>query len=210
MVPSATQARRWGSATSALVRRLATVAEPVNQGALARELGVSQPRISQIIRLLTKAGVNVNQLDDPTQRRRLVDLYVRHHRQDTESDTPYYGLDTPYEQVHQLVYEARRAAVRVTVSADLAPDLVAPWRSPVLTVVYVDRPFTPESLVPAMARGEASVIVRLPTDSALVEPWETRRDLPLAHPVQQVWDLYDLGGEDRIEAADRLLSHVSP
>jgi len=157
---------------------------------------------------LTQAGINLNRLDDPSQRRLLVDLYVRHHRQDTESDALYYGLDAPYDQVHELVHEARRAAVRVAVSADLAPDLVAPWRSPTLTVVYVDRPFTPGSLVPALARGEASVIVRLVTDPALVEPGEVRRDLPLAHPVQQVWDLYDLGGGDRIEAANRLLDAV--
>jgi hypothetical protein len=28
--------------------------------------------------------------------------------------------------------------------------------------------------------------------------------VPLADPVQQWWDLHDLGGEDRLEAADRL------
>jgi len=181
----------------------------VNQVALARELGVSQPRISQIVRLLTQHGVAVNQFHSPTQRRRLVDLYVRHHRQDTKSDAFFYGLDTPYEQVEQLVDEAHRARVRIAVSADLAPDLIAPWRTPTLTVVYAQRPFGPQSLVPAMARGEATIIVRTVTDSALLEPWETHRGIPLSHPVQQVWDLHDLGGEDRKEAADRLLSQVS-
>lgn len=28
--------------------------------------------------------------------------------------------------------------------------------------------------------------------------------IPLVDPVQQIWDLHDLGGEDRAEAADRL------
>lgn len=208
MVSSSTQARRWGSATSALVRRLVTVAQPVNQVALARELGVSQPRISQILRLLAKHGIDVDLLGDPQQRRRLVDLYVHHHRPDNVAEALFYGLDAPYEQVRQVVDDARRARVRIAVSADLAPDLVAPWRTPTLTVVYSERPLVPGSLVPAMARGEASIIVRPIADAALLEPWETRRDIPLAHPVQQVWDLYDLGGEDRIEAAERLLNAV--
>jgi hypothetical protein len=30
------------------------------------------------------------------------------------------------------------------------------------------------------------------------------RDVPLADPLQQIWDLQDLGGADRIEAAGRL------
>ncbi len=30
----------------------------------------------------------------------------------------------------------------------------------------------------------------------------------LADPVQQIWDLHDLGGADRVEAADRLTAAV--
>ena len=55
--------RRWGPATSQLVRRLAVDAEPINQVALARDLRVSQPRISQILRLLVvprRSSMNVD------------------------------------------------------------------------------------------------------------------------------------------------------
>ena len=40
---------------------------------------------------------------------------------------------------------------------------------------------------------------------AAFEPWARVVDgIPVADPVQQIWDLHDLGGGDRIEAADRL------
>ena len=36
-------------------------------------------------------------------------------------------------------------------------------------------------------------------------PWPSAADsVPLTDPVQQWWDLGDLGGEDRLEAAGRL------
>lgn len=102
--------------------------------------------------------------------------------------------------------------IDVVVSADLGPDLLAPWRAPTLTVLYTsqDLDLEPVGFVKAMARGEASLITRYVSDRSLLEVWPepNRRDLPLAHPLQQFWDLYDLGGSDRREAADRLISRV--
>jgi hypothetical protein len=203
--------RRWGPATSQLVRRLAVDAEPINQVALARDLQVSQPRISQILRLLANHEIDIEHLDDPEQRRRLVDLYVRYHRPYAVSESLFYGLDPVYEQVRLVIEAASRQDVRVTVSADLAPDLVAPWRTPTLTVVYAEAPLNlePSLFVPAMARGEATLLIRHVSDDSLLDPWPTSRpDIPIVHPVQQVWDLYDLGGEDRIEAAQRLIDRT--
>jgi hypothetical protein len=201
--------RRWGPATSQLVRRLAVDAEAINQVALARDLQVSQPRISQILRLLANHDIDIEHLDDPEQRRRLVDLYVRYHRPSAVSESLFYGLDPAYEQVRQVIEAASRQDVWVAVSADLAPDLIAPWRTPTLTVIYAEASLDlePSLLVPAMARGEATLLIRHVSDDSLLAPWSTSRpDIPIVHPVQQVWDLYDLGGEDRLEAADRLIS----
>ena len=203
--------RRWGSATSQLVRRLAVDAEPINQVALARDLQVSQPRISQILRLLANHDIDIEHLDDPEQRRRLVDLYVLHHRPYAVSESLFYGLDPVYEQVRQVIEAAFRQDVRMTVSADLAPDLIAPWRTPRLTVVYAEASvdLEPSLFVPAIARGEATLLIRHVSDDSLLAPWTTSRpDIPIIHPVQQVWDLYDLGGEDRIEAAERLIDRT--
>jgi len=96
----------------------------------------------------------------------------------------------------------------MTVSSDLAPDLIAPWRTPTLTVIYAEAALDlePGLFVPAMARGEATLLIRDISDDSLLDPWPTSRpDIPIVHPVQQVWDLYDLGGEDRLEAAERLI-----
>jgi hypothetical protein len=98
------------------------------------------------------------------------------------------------------------------VSADAAPDFVAPWRSPTLTAIYtnLDAPLDPAGFVPAMARGEASIVLRHVSDPSLLEPWQAPREapFPLAHPLQQIWDLRDLGGEDRFEASERLMRRV--
>jgi hypothetical protein len=193
------------------VRRLAVHAEPINQVALARDLQVSQPRISQILRLLANHDIDIEHLDDPEQHRRLVDLYVRYHRPNAVSESLFYALDPAYEQVRQVIEAANRQDVRVAVSADLAPDLIAPWRTPTLTVVYAEASvdLEPSLFVPAIARGEATLLIRHVSDDSLLAPWTTSRpDIPIIHPVQQVWDLYDLGGEDRIEAAERLIDRT--
>ena len=211
MTETQPRVRRWGPATSQLVRRLAVHAEPINQVALARDLQVSQPRISQILRLLANHDIDIEHLDDPEQHRRLVDLYVRYHRPNAVSESLFYALDPAYEQVRQVIEAANRQDVRVAVSADLAPDLIAPWRTPTLTVVYAEASvdLEPSLFVPAMARGEATLLIRHVSDDSLLAPWTTSRpDIPIVHPVQQVWDLYDLGGEDRIEAAERLIDRT--
>ena len=211
MTETQPRVRRWGPATSQLVRRLAVHAEPINQVALARDLQVSQPRISQILRLLANHDIDIEHLDDPEQHRRLVDLYVRYHRPNAVSESLFYALDPAYEQVRQVIEAANRQDVRVAVSADLAPDLIAPWRTPTLTVVYAEASvdLEPSLFVPAIARGEATLLIRHVSDDSLLAPWTTSRpDIPIIHPVQQVWDLYELGGEDRIEAAERLIDRT--
>ena len=63
-------------------------------------------------------------------------------------------------------------------------------------------------IVPAEGSADASIILRWTPDSTLLAaapPWPSMvDDVPLADPAQQWWDLLDLGGEDRREAADRL------
>jgi hypothetical protein len=79
-------------------------------------------------------------------------------------------------------------------------------------VIYtdIDEPLDSAGFVPAMARGEASILLRHVSDASLLEPWEAPREAPffLTHPLQQIWDLRDLGGEDRFEASERLMRRV--
>lgn len=64
-------------------------------------------------------------------------------------------------------------------------------------------------LTPAHGRADASVLHRAPGDQSVfgaeaftVEVGGER--VPLADPVQMLWDLEDLGGDDRLEAAGEL------
>jgi hypothetical protein len=204
--------RRWGEATSRAVRLLAVRTVPTLQVDLARELGVTQPRVSQIGRLLADEGVRFADVHEADQRAQLVDLYVVHHAPATMSETLWYDINPSHEQVARAVEHLVDLGATAVVSADAAPDFVAPWRSPTLTVIYTagDAPLGPAGFVPAMARGEASIVLRQVSDTSLLESWEAPRGspFPLAHPLQQIWDLRDLGGEDRFEAAERLMRRV--
>jgi hypothetical protein len=204
--------RRWGEATSRAVRLLALRSVPTLQVDLARELDVTQPRISQIGRLLATEGVRFADVHEADQRARLVLLYALHHAPAVVTETLWYDIDPSHEQVARAVDYLVDVGAAAVVSADAAPDFVAPWRSPTLTAIYtnLDAPLDSAGFVPAMARGEASIVLRLVSDPSLLEPWQAPREapFPLAHPLQQMWDLRDLGGEDRFEASERLMRRV--
>ena len=204
--------RRWGEATSRAVRLLALRTVPTLQVDLAKELGITQPRVSQIGRLLATEGVRFADVHDAGQRARLVLLYALHHAPAVVTETLWYDIDPSHEQVARAVAYLVEAGAVAVVSADAAPDFVAPWRSPTLTAIYtnLDAPLDPAGFVPAMARGEASIVLRHVSDPSLLEPWQAPREapFPLAHPLQQIWDLRDLGGEDRFEASERLMRRV--
>ena len=204
--------RRWGEATSRAVRLLALRSVPTLQVDLARELDVTQPRISQIGRLLATEGVRFANVHEADQRARLVLLYALHHAPAVVTETLWYDIDPSHEQVARAVDYLVDVGAAAVVSADAAPDFVAPWRSPTLTAIYtnLDAPLDSAGFVPAMARGEASIVLRHVSDPSLLEPWQAPREapFPLAHPLQQMWDLRDLGGEDRFEASERLMRRV--
>lgn len=214
MVTTAT--RRWGAGTSALVRGLIAATRPVTQVELATLVGVSQPRVSQVLGLLARSSAVTSTADGYVGRRKqLIDLYVENHRPALVGvEVPWYSLQPMREQVDLLCAHAAATGTRVAVSADLAPDLLAPWRHPTLTVVYADGALDLKAagFVRAEGRVDATVLVRHTRDTTLLaafEPWRRSIDeLPLADPVQQIWDLHDLGGADRAEAAERLCAAV--
>jgi hypothetical protein len=204
--------RKWGSGTAAIVRLLIAADTPATQVAIAQTVGVSQPRASQVLQQLAAANaVKVTASGYRGKRARLLDLYAQRARPHlVESETFWYSTRPLVDQAHRIADSARRAHVKVAFSADLAPDLLVPWRHPTLTVVYAEGPvdLKKAGLVPAEGRGDASLVLRWTNDSTLLtvgEPWpSTAEGVPLADPVQQWWDLRDLGGEDRGEAAERL------
>jgi hypothetical protein len=97
------------------------------------------------------------------------------------------------------------------VSADVGPDRILPGRRPSLVFLYVkacDRPFWPRADTgSAKARRQrdhahSAGPVRLPCACSVAQV--QGRDVALADPLQQIWDVLDLGGADRSEAVGRL------
>ena len=211
-VASRKVARRWGAGTAAIARVLVAADEPLTGVAIVAAAGVSQPRASQVLQqfgaLHAVRATDDGYVGDATA---LLDLYQRRSRPTLrESESYWYSTRPMSEQVATIVQRARTDHAAVAVSADLGPDLLAPWRHPTLTVIYTD--VAPEciagNLVPAEGRSDASIITRWTSDTTLLSPappWPSVvDDVPLTDTVQQWWDLLDLGGEDRREAADRL------
>jgi hypothetical protein len=109
-----------------------------------------------------------------------------------------------------LLRLARETARRrdFAVFADAGPDLIRPWRRPSTLILYTHTAFGAAHLdsVDAAGMNDANVIVRMPADPSVFPAGELAAEfmgarIPLADPVQMIWDLHDLGGGDRAEAA---------
>lgn len=205
-------ARRWGAGTASVVRLLVASDEPLTGVTIAALVGVTQPRASQVLKQLAELDAVVATPDGYCGgRERLLDLYRARTRPHlVEPESHWYSTRPLAEQARRVHALAADAGARIAFSADLAPDLLAPWRHPTVAIAYVSRPLPADraGLVPAEGRADASFVLRWTDDHGLLSPARPWRDevdgFPIVDPCHQWWDLLDLGGEDRAEAADRL------
>lgn len=180
---------------------------------LANMARVSQPRASQVLSRLHKAEL-VERTEDgwrPTDREALLDAFLNEYRGPGGTELYFYGLDGAPKAALDAVNALASGQTRTVVSADVGSDLIAPWRSPSLAIVYIEHPVDPESLefVRAQGRSDANVILRIPKDTSVFRFRRLEAELagvpiPLADETQMIWDLHDLGGDDRVEAAGEL------
>lgn len=204
--------RRWGAGTASVVRLLVASEEPLTGVAIASIVGVSQPRASQVLKQLADHHAVVATPDGYLgERGTLLDLYRARTRPHlVEPESYWYSTRPLAEQARRVRALASDQRTKIAFSADLAPDLLAPWRHPTIAIAYVSDPLPADraELVPAEGRADASLVLRWTDDRGLLSPADPWRDevdgLPIVDPCQQWWDLLDLGGEDRAEAADRL------
>lgn len=199
----------WGSLT--LVRRL--LEQPAaTQKVLAAWAHVSQPRVSQALADLaarslverTEAGWTVRDFD------RLTRLWLDTYPGPGGISTYWYGLDPVRDQaqaaIHLLAEQTRgRPEPVAVVSGDVAADLIAPWRNPVRAVVYArtGADLSEVGLTPA-GLAEATLELIVPQDPGV---WPLQQDdgpMPIADPVQVLWDVRRSPGTDSGEAATRL------
>jgi hypothetical protein len=204
------RARSWGSGTAAVVRFLVAADHPMSGVAIARGVGVTQPRASQILKQLTALdALRTTSAGYVGRRARLMDLYADRARPALMApETVWYSTRTLIDQARRI--SAHVAKGDAAFSADLGPDLLVPWRHPTVAIVYSAKQLdlAPVGFVPAEGRSDASVVARWTSDATLLCPspgWPgSVEGLRLVDPVQQWADLVQLGGEDRREGAQRL------
>lgn len=179
---------------------------------LANVAQVSQPRASQVLSALASSGL-VERVAEGwrADREALLDAFVSQYRGPRGTEVPLYSLDPPSDTATRIIESLEPTNTKVAVSADVGPDLIAPWRSPNVVIVYVDDIGHQDELglVHAKSRADANVLLRVPDDPSVFPLHELAADMkgtpiPLADGTQMLWDLHDLGSDDRLEAAEQL------
>ncbi len=202
-----------GSGSFAIIRALIGLRADQDQEpgatALARQAGVSQPRASQVLRQLAdlKLIEGAGHGHWRPHREELLDRLLADYPGPQGSQQHFYSLDS----LADVAVRASTLPPRIAVSADVGPDLIVPWRRPSVVVVYVEHVIDPADLELVQAQGmhDANVIIRVPEDRSVFPSPAFRAQVggssvSLADPTQLIWDLQDLGGNDRFEAAGRL------
>jgi hypothetical protein len=143
-------------------------------------------------------------------REALLDRFLAEYPGPGGSEHYYYTLDSPVDVAVRAGRESTQGQP-IAVSADVGPDLIVPWRRPSLVILYAKHAIDPADLglTDAQGRHDGNVIIRAPEDRSVfpvpaLSGQVQGNEVPLADPLQQIWDLQDLGGADRIEAAGRL------
>lgn len=207
-----------GPGALAIIRFLIVRGEESSLGPteLAKIARVTQPRASQVLARLHDAGLIQKGRENPHEpnREELLDAFISEYRGPGGSEYALYSLDPPQHTAVRVASSARRTLAAI--SADVGPDLVAAWRTPSHLIVYIDKPIDANAhgLTPAKDRSDANVLLRVPDDSSVFGNWHpivadlNGSKLRLADPTQMIWDLHDLGGDDRTEAAGHLKSWI--
>jgi hypothetical protein len=131
---------------------------------IAAAIGVSQPRVSQVL-----AGLGADGLVRRTPAGWVVvdpahafDILAGPLRRTTGLADLWYGLAPPRAQIAAVFAAAEAANAAIRLCGDWAADLLAPWRQPGVIVVHADATLALDDagFVPANT-GSASLLVRI-------------------------------------------------
>ncbi len=203
-----------GSGSLAIIRSLIGFSDDETEEAsattLAAQAHVSPPRASQVLSqlhrygLVTRTGHGRWLPDRPA----LLDRFLSEYKGPGGSEHYLYSMDPSTEVAMSMATVAPPSSMAV--SADVGPDLIHAWRRPTILIVYVRdaiASWTTCGMVEAQGRDDANVIVRSPRDTSVFPRHQLVAsvqgvEVPLADPTQMIWDLHQLGGQDRLEAAE--------
>jgi hypothetical protein len=199
-----------GSGGLGIVRYLIYGSTPeVRVGDIARRFEVTQPLVSQVLaRLEVAAFAQRGTRSWTVNKGALLDAFLREYEGPGGRRVRLYGLDAPRTVAARITKQVGRHAL---VSGDVGADLITPWRVPTHLIVYLNREVRPKTLdlVEAEERSDANVVLYYPRDESIFRvpaiPAElVDSSMQIVHPTQLLWDLEQLGGEDRLEGRDRL------
>ncbi len=193
-----------------LIAFVAGETAPLDVTRLARQAGVTQPRASQVLGRLRSLGL-VEKVDGYwwPEREALLDRFLSEYRGPGGPQHYFYSLADPGD-VAVSATKGSSPPYPILISADVGPDLYAPWLRPRIVLLYSRADHLPQDigLVEAVGPSDANVIVRHPHDLSVFAQNKVGRlkgeDIPVVDTAQMIWDLQQLGGADRLEAAGRL------
>lgn len=185
-------------------------AEPRDATGLAKQAGVTQPRASQVLGRLRALDL-VNRRDGYwwPDKEALLDRFLSEYRGPGGAESYFYSLTEPSEIAIKATKDTT-PPYPILVSADVGPDLYAPWLRPRVVILYsrAEHPLDEIGIVEAIGRADANVIVRHPQDLSVFAHSSAgtlgEEQIPVVDVPQMIWDLERLGGTDRLEAAGEL------
>lgn len=203
-----------GSGGLAIIRALIGFvegeAEPLDATGLANQAGVTQPRASQVLGRLRDLEL-VTKEDGYwwPNREALLDRFLSEYRGPGGTESYFYSLTEPGEVAIRVTKDTT-PPFPILVSADVGPDLYAPWLRPRAVILYSRGDHPPEDIgvVEAIGPSDANVIIRHPQDQSVFAHTTVGtlgdENIPVVDTAQLIWDLERLGGTDRLEAAGEL------
>jgi len=201
-------AKLWSVGTSRVVHALLLDEDdqPPKQTSLAAATGLTQARVSGVVRELGDEGLVVPERGRPTvlDRDRMVDAWLLRRRFDPVV-TYWAGGNDLTDSMDEVL---RRFGAEALVSGDVAADAVAPHRRPQQVVVLArSGSLTGTALIPVLEATEATVLLAVTDDPVIWSHggdarWR-RRSIHVADPLQVLWDLNGAPGTDAAQAADQ-------
>ncbi|HEX6255845.1 MAG TPA: helix-turn-helix domain-containing protein [Euzebyales bacterium] len=199
-------------AATAVARVLLVAHTPLIQSQIAERIGVTQPRVSQVLNNLLAWDL-VERIGRrgwcPSDHRRLLAHLLHNAPPPTEGVSMWWA--TAEQDPWDVTLRCLPQLLDARVSGDTAADLYAPWRRPALSIVYAAKTVDLHPLGLVAADGPDEAVLRLvtPADPTLLpEPATPRRfrgvTVPLADPIVVLRDVQAGPGPDAGEAAAAL------
>lgn len=209
---------RPGRGAGQLVQALFYLGE-ATQKDLVEATGLSQARISQLLRELHGSGVVSSgsrpvrwTVVDPD---RLMSVWLDRYAPEERITSYWYGLDGLQEQARTTL---AALAGHGLVSGDLAADMLAPWALPQRVLIYTPegRDLSGAGFVPSPKDGASLELVTtrdpVVTPSASAQAFIAAAGnptaLPLADPLVVLWDLTRSDDLDADQAAQQLRTRL--